>query len=113
WALDGGDDPFLKRLSDSATAARIRAEAEDKAALIGGWHNVQLSSVRAESDSGAVGMRLDDWGKARGLAPYEAAVALLNNSKTNVSTVVFGMSEANLERFLAHPKCMICSDGGA
>jgi N-acyl-D-amino-acid deacylase len=113
WALDGGDEPFLKRLDDPATAARIRTESEDKAALIGGWHNVQLASVKAATDSDAVGQRLDDWGKARGLAPYEAAVALLKDSTTNVSTVVFGMSEENLERFLAHPKCMICSDGGA
>ena len=113
WALDGGDEPFLQRLEDPATAAKIRTESEDKAALIGGWHNVQLASVRANGDSDAVGQRLDDWGKSRGMAPYEAAMALLKNSKTNVSTVVFGMSEENLEKFLAHPKCMICSDGGA
>ena len=113
WALDGGGEPFLKRLEDPATAARIKTESEDKAALIGGWHNVQLSNLEAPGDSDAIGKRLDDWGKSRGLAPYEAAMALLKNSKTNVSTVVFGMSEDNLERFLAHPKCMICSDGGA
>jgi N-acyl-D-amino-acid deacylase len=77
WALDGGDEPFLKRLDDPATAARVRTESEDKAALIGGWHNVQLASVRAESDSDAVGKRLDDWGKSRGMQPYEAAMALL------------------------------------
>ncbi len=113
WALDGGGEPFLKRLDDPETAARIRTESEDKAALVGGWHNVQLSNVAAEADSDAVGKRLDDWGTLRGLQPYEAAMALLRNSKTNVSTVVFGMSEENLERILAHPKCMICSDGGA
>ncbi|HEU5218752.1 MAG TPA: amidohydrolase family protein, partial [Gemmatimonadales bacterium] len=73
----------------------------------------QLSSVAAAGDSDAVGQRLDDWARARGLAPYDAAMTLLRNSKTNVSTVVFGMSEENLERFLAHPKAMICSDGGA
>ena len=113
WALDGGDEPFLKRLDDPETASKIRRESEDKAALIGGWHNVQLSNVEAAVDSDAVGKRLDDWAKARGMPPYEAAMALLKNSKTNVSTVVFGMSEENLERFLAHPKAMICSDGGA
>ena len=113
WALDGGGEPFLKRLDDPETAARIRTESEDKAALIGGWHNVQLSNVAAAGDSDAVGKRLDDWAKGRGLQPYDGAMALLKNSKINVSTVVFGMSEENLERFLAHPKCMVCSDGGA
>jgi N-acyl-D-amino-acid deacylase len=114
WALDGGGEPFLKRLDDPATAARIRTESEDKAALIGGWHNVQISNLAATaSDSDAIGKRLDDWGKSRGLEPYAAAMTLLKNSKTSVSTVVFGMSEENLEKFLAHPKCMICSDGGS
>ncbi|HEV8197790.1 MAG TPA: D-aminoacylase [Gemmatimonadales bacterium] len=113
WALDGGDDAFLKRLTDSATAERVRTESADKAAMIGGWHNVQLSNVAAPGDSDAVGKRLDDWGRTRGLEPYDAAVRLLQNSTNNVSTVVFAMSEENLERFLAHPKCMICSDGGS
>jgi N-acyl-D-amino-acid deacylase len=113
WALDGGDEAFLKRLTDSATAERVRTESADKAAMIGGWHNVQLSNVAAPGDSDAVGKRLDDWGRTRGLEPYDAAVRLLQNSTNNVSTVVFAMSEENLERFLAHPKCMICSDGGS
>lgn len=113
WTLDGGGEAFLKRLDDPATAARIKTESEDKAALIGGWHNVQISNLAATSDSDAIGKRVDDWGKTRSLAPYEAAMALLKNSKTSVSTVVFGMSEDNLEKFLAHPKCMICSDGGS
>jgi N-acyl-D-aspartate/D-glutamate deacylase len=69
--------------------------------------------VQADADTDAVGKRIDDWARSRGMPPYEATMALLKNSKTNVSTVVFGMSEENLERFLAHPKCMICSDGGA
>ena len=113
WALDGGGEAFLRRLEDPETAGRIRTESEDKAALIGGWHNVQVSNVGAPEDRDAVGKRLDDWARSRNLQPYEGAMALLRGSKTNVSTVVFGMSEENLEQFLAHPKCMVCSDGGA
>ena len=113
WALDGGDEPFLKRLEDPATADRIRTEALEKVALVGGWNHVLLSNVAAPSDSDAVGKRLDDWARMRGLESYAAAVALLKNSSTNVSTVVFAMSEDNLERFLAHPQGMVCSDGGA
>lgn len=113
WALDGGDQPFLARLADPATAAKIKFESLQKVALVGGWNNVLLSNVSAAGDKDAVGQRLDDWARARGLEPYEAAVTLLRNSSTNVSTVVFAMSEANLERFLAHPRAMVCSDGGA
>lgn len=113
WALDGGDQPFLARLADPATAAKIKAESLQKVALVGGWKNVLLSNVAAAGDKDAVGKRLDDWARSRGLEPYEAAVTLLRNSSTNVSTVVFAMSEENLERFLAHPRAMVCSDGGA
>ncbi|HEX7024098.1 MAG TPA: D-aminoacylase, partial [Gemmatimonadales bacterium] len=113
WALDGGDERFLERLEDSSTAGRIRAESLEKVALVGGWNHVLLSSVAAATDSDAVGRRLDDWARLRGLDPYAATVALLRNSRTNVGTVVFAMSEENLERFLAHPQAMVCSDGGA
>ncbi len=112
WALDGGDEPFLRRLADSTAGPRIRTEALDKVALVGGWNNVLLSDVDAAADKDAVGKRLDQWARMRGLEPYEAALTLLRNSKTGVSTVVFAMSEENLERFLAHPRSMVCSDGG-
>jgi N-acyl-D-amino-acid deacylase len=113
WALDGGDEAFLRRLDDPETSARVKRESEEKASLVGGWHSVQISNLQAEGDKDAIGKRVDDWGKSRGLEPYDAAVTLLKNSKIAVSTVVFGMSEENLEKFLAHPKCMVCSDGGA
>ena len=113
WSLDGGDDAFLKRLADPATADTIRREALGKVALVGGWDKVLLSNLRAPQDSDAIGKRLDAWARARGLEPYDAAVTLLRNSSTAVSTVVFAMSEDNLERFLAHPQAMVCSDGGA
>lgn len=113
WARDGGDTAFLRRIGDSTTAGRIREETLAGVALVGGWNNILITDVPAEGDRDAVGKRLDDWGRTRGLEPYEAATALLKNSQTNIGTVVFAMSEANCERFLAHPQAMVCSDGGA
>ena len=113
WARDGGDSAFLRRLDDSATAARIREETLADIDLVGGWNSILITDVSTESDRDAVGRRLDEWGKARGLEPYDAAVMLLKNSQTNIGTVVFAMNEANCARFLAHPQAMVCSDGGA
>jgi N-acyl-D-amino-acid deacylase len=113
WARDGGDSAFLRRRDDSATAARIREETLADIGLVGGWNSILITDVSAESDRDAVGRRLDEWGKARGLEPYDAAVLLLKNSQTNIGTVVFAMNEANCARFLAHPQAMVCSDGGA
>jgi N-acyl-D-aspartate/D-glutamate deacylase len=112
WALDGGDDAFLRRLADPLVAPKIKSESLEKVALVGGWDHVQISDVAAENDQDAIGRRLDEWAGIRGLDPYDAAVILLRNSRTSVSTVVFAMSEDNLERFLAHPQAMVCSDGG-
>lgn len=113
WALDGGTDAFIKRLQDSAQAPRIKTDALVKVSLVGGWDKVQISDVDAESDKPAVGKRLDAWASSRGEDPYDAAVGLLIRNKGDVSDVVFAMSEANCERFIAHPQSMICSDGGS
>ena len=40
-------------------------------------------------------------------------MALLTNNRGSVGMVGFAMSEENLERILAHPRGMVCSDGGA
>ena len=113
WSRDGKAEDFLRRLDEPATATRIHEYAEEKAALIGGWHNVQIASVSAAADKPAEGMRLDDVAKARGLAPYDAAVALLKANRGSVGMLGFAMSEENLERILAHPLAMVCSDGGS
>lgn len=113
WALDGGSGAFLRRLEDSSMTPRIRAEVLAKVALVGGWDKVLISDVEANTDSAAVGRRLDAWALAQGLDPYDAAVQLLLRNRTRVGNVVFAMSEPNLERFLAHPRAMVCSDGGS
>ena len=113
WARDGQPEDFLRRIDEPATATRIREYAEGRAALIGGWHNVQISGVSATADKPTEGMRLDDVAKERHLAPYDTAVALLKANRGSVGMVGFAMSEDNLERILSHPQAMVCSDGGA
>jgi N-acyl-D-amino-acid deacylase len=81
--------------------------------LIGGWDNVMVTSVRVEADRSAEGARLGSWAAARGEDPFRAAVGLLERNRGSVGMVGFAMSEDNLERILAHPLGMVCSDGGA
>ncbi|HEU4629313.1 MAG TPA: D-aminoacylase [Gemmatimonadaceae bacterium] len=113
WSRDGGTDAFLARLADAATAGRIREETLAKVALIGGWDNVQITSVATEADRSAEGQRLGSYAAAHGAQPYETAVGLLRRSHGSVGMVGFAMSEENLARILAHPRGMVCSDGGA
>lgn len=113
WSRDGGGAAFLARLDDAASALRIRAETLGKVELIGGWENVHIASVRAPEDRAAEGKRLGAYAKSLGMDPFEVAVGLLRRSNLNVGMVGFAMSEENLDRILAHPLGMVCSDGGA
>jgi N-acyl-D-amino-acid deacylase len=112
WSRDGGTDGFFARLADLTVAPRIKQEALAKVELIGGWDNVQISSVRAVEDRDAEGKRLGAYARARGIDPYEYALGLLRRSNANVGMLGFAMSEENLDRILAHPLAMVCSDGG-
>lgn len=112
WSRDGGTDGFLARLDDPAVEPRIRQAVLDKVALIGGWDNVQISSVREDGDRGAEGQRLGTWATARGEDPYTATLGLIRRNRAAVGMLGFAMSEDNLKRVLQHPLSMICTDGG-
>jgi N-acyl-D-amino-acid deacylase len=113
WSRDGGTDAFLKRLDDGDAAPKIRTEALAKVDLIGGWDNVMVTGVRDEADRAAEGQRLGAYAKSAGIDPYDMAVAMLKRNRGSIGMVGFAMSEPNLERILAHPRGMVCSDGGA
>ncbi|MGV3708856.1 MAG: N-acyl-D-amino-acid deacylase family protein [Gemmatimonas sp.] len=113
WSRDGGTEAFLARLSDPAMAPRIKQATLDKVELIGGWGNVHITSVRADSDRAAEGKRLGPYATTLGVDPYELCTGLLKRSAGNVGMVGFAMSEENIDRILAHPQGVVCSDGGA
>lgn len=113
WSRDGGTSAFLARLRARATAERIKSETLAKVELIGGWDNVQITSVPSPADRDVQGKRLGTWAATLRREPYDAAVALLERNGGRVDMAGFAMSEENLERILAHPMGMVCSDGGA
>lgn len=109
---DGGTDAFLARLDDPATAPGIRAATLAKVAGLGGWDHVEVTSVRNEADRGAEGKRLGSYAQQLGQDPYDVTTGLLRRSRGGVGMVGFAMSEENLERILAHPLAVVCTDGG-
>ncbi len=113
WSRDGGTTAFLARLKDATVAPRIRTETLAKVELIGGWENVQISRVAEAVDRDAEGKRMGAYAAAKGIDPYLAAVGLLERNRTDVGMLGFAMSEDTIDRLLAHPFSMVCSDGGA
>jgi N-acyl-D-amino-acid deacylase len=112
WSRDGGTEAFLARLADPSVAPRIREATLAKVDLIGGWQNVHITSVRAAEDRAAEGKRVGAYAVSLSADPYEVTVALLRRSGGSVGMVGFAMSEENIDRILAHPQGMVCSDGG-
>ncbi len=113
WSKDGGSSAFVTRLSQADVRPRLRKEVLAKVDLIGGWDNVMISSVSNEDDKSAEGQRLGSYAKSLGRDAYDVAEGLLTRSRGSVGMVGFAMSEENVGRFLSHPLCMVCSDGGA
>jgi N-acyl-D-amino-acid deacylase len=113
WSRDGGTEGFLARLADASVSGRIRTETLAKVELIGGWDNVLIASVRAPEDRAAEGRRLGAYAASSGMDPYALTVAMLRRNQGSIGMVGFAMSEENLDRILAHPLGMVCSDGGA
>ncbi len=113
WSRDGATDAFLSRLVTPGTMARIKTETLGKVELIGGWDNVMIANVGNPEDRAIEGARLGTYAQSQGIDPYDFAVALLQRNHANVGMVGFAMSEENLDRILAHPQGMVCSDGGA
>jgi N-acyl-D-amino-acid deacylase len=113
WSRDESTQAFLRRLTDPSVAPRIEQETRAKVELIGGWDNVAIANVSDPADRDAEGARLGTYAAAHNTEPYAMAVALLQRSRGNVGMLGFAMSEDNLDRILAHPQGMVCSDGGA
>jgi N-acyl-D-amino-acid deacylase len=113
WSRDGGARELLARVERADSADRIRRETLAKVELIGGWDNVMISGVASAEDRSAEGKRLGGYATSLGRDPYAVTVDLLRRSGGNVGMVGFAMSEQNLERVLAHPYAMVCTDGGA
>lgn len=111
-ARENGIAGLLKLIDDPATGGGIRDAVLAKVALIGGWDNVQVTSVREAADRGVEGQRVGSYAASLGQDPYRFTVELIRRNGS-VGMVGFAMSEENLDRIYAHPRSMVCSDGGA
>jgi N-acyl-D-amino-acid deacylase len=113
WARDGGTVELLRRLQDASQQERIRSYVEDKIAQLGSWDAVQISGTGSDALAWARGKRLGALAAERSKQPYDLLVEITIADQERSGMIGFGMDEPNTERFLAHPLCMICSDGGA
>lgn len=112
-ARDGGTEAFLARLRDDAARAALEPAVRAKIAQLGGWDAVQVTTTGAAELAWARGRRLGSLAAERGEDPFALLVRLVVEDRNRAGMVGFGMSEENVERKLAHPLAVVCSDGAA
>src|SRR5205085_4325609 len=120
WVQAGGYEEWRKRLMDPAIRARVIGEMrtpsdkwENLMMLAGGAENVLLVGFKSEKLKPLTGKTLAEVAKMRGVSPEDAAIDLVIEDGTRVSTIYFLMSEDNLRKQIAQPWVSFGSDAEA
>jgi N-acyl-D-amino-acid deacylase len=113
WSRDGGTAAFLARLRDPGQLPRIESAVRDKVAQLGSWDAIQITGTGSGAYAWARARRFGQLAAERGAEPFALLLDLMIGDRARAGMVGFGMSEANVERKLAHPLSIVCSDGGA
>ncbi len=115
WALEGGVDKLVERVSDPETRARIIADVkkeepdyENFFRYAGSWDRVLINECSVKAYEGKTVQAIAD---ENGADPYEMALDIIKNSENNVMMIVFTMSEEDISRVIHDPCAMICTDG--
>jgi len=117
WAVEGGVDAMLARLSDPDVRARIMHDFEtglpgweNRAGAIG-WDNVIISSVETEKNRHLTGMSVRAAAVRRKTGEVSFLLDLLTEERGVVGRQSIQCSEADVVAVLAHERAMIGSDG--
>lgn len=97
-------DPRERPRIVRALTARIAEEPGDPSLVV-------LSSLASAKNRALAGRSLAEVAAERKLEPAEAALQLLEEEQGDVGFIGHAMSEANVERVLAHPLVLVGTDG--
>lgn len=111
WAEAGGRDSMMARFADPTTRTRIAREMNDNMRRRGGAASLLMTSVSgpAELRTAARGKTLEEYAKAKGMDPIEAAISIIQVGGAGVAS--FNMNEKDIETFMVEPWVMTGSDG--
>lgn len=123
YALEGGMDRFVERLSDRTERERLRKDVESmksewptwrpgtwphNLARATGWKNIRLLWASKAHNSQYIGMSLAEIGEKQGKSPFDAAADLLIDEHGAVLALYAGVSgdfdhDEGLKKFMKHP----------
>ena len=119
WAREGGREAMVKRLTDPATRAKVKAEIlqpttkwENQYLGSGGAAGLLVSSVGRPELKAYQGRTLEDIAKAERKDPLDVLMDLIARDDTTGSGIMFFMNEDDLRAALRHPLVMLGTDSG-
>ena len=113
WALDGGYLPFVARLKDPATRAKIADAMRVGGYLRAGGGGILVRNIPGGALPQFERKRLDVIAKQMGTDPTGAALRLFEASKSSPIAIYFGLSEEDLKLAMKQPWVAVGSDSGA
>lgn len=115
WALEGGVDRLVARVSDPETRAKIIADIKNEHPTYenffqyaGSWDRVLINECKVKDYEGKTVLQI---ARENNEDPYEMALDIIKNSENNVMMIVFTMDEEDISRVLQDPNSIVCTDG--
>jgi len=109
WALEGGIDALLAKLTDGTERKRIAAETE--ASLEQGWTNILIAGLERSANRHLIGQSIATIATSRRREPVDVVFDLIQDEQGRVNMLEMNQSEANLRQTICHPLSCIISDG--
>lgn len=119
WVQEGGDEAWFARLENPEIRARVKAEMLsadtdwENLGLHAGPDGILFIGFRNPELRHLIGKTLQEVADMRGVEPTDAAIDLVIEDRSRVSTVYFLMSEENVARKVAQPWMSFGSDAEA
>lgn len=107
WTQEGGGEKLLEHLRSQEKREKIRKELR----LNYGWDDIVVTG--AKNHPRYDGKTLEEIGVMMGKEPFDAMCDLLIMEDAQVPSVMFGMSEDDVEWVMRSPMGMVGSDGSA
>ena len=107
WALEGGTDALLERLTNVDTYRQIATETEEN--MSNDWEDILLCTVPGQGN--LIGQTVRDIAESRKNVGVDTALDLLIESNGRLQVISFNQSEENLRKVLSHPRTAVITDG--
>ncbi len=108
WAVDGGPDSILRRLSEPETRAKL---VSDIAGFPTDWSRYAVVGVSSDANSPYEGLTFPEIAQKRGMSIAEWMCAVLEEDNLKACFVSHGAHENNVREIMQWSRQMIGSDG--